>query len=283
VGGRGDACAGASDSASWCTKLTDQLSGFVAALVVAVFSWWGAMSLATAQQDREARKREKGTARALLADLDRIELELTTNESSGGPPLRTPPQIHSWVEGLITQIAENSPDTVAGFMILQRKLAELRNLEDSQALQMKQLIRLHADFDAAEAHRLLDHVRGPYNPLTDTYDAPRPPETVPLVPDVLPMAAVGVPGNQELVGQALRKQGIGEIERELSRTHSDAAATRRYARETIVALRRALIPKAERAIPTLPGIVFGSFRVSEDADIERREDEEVLRRFEARR
>ncbi len=269
--------------------MTDGIAGALigagATAIVAVFTWFAATATAGGQQDREALRRQKGVARALLADLERIWSELGP-EGAGGSITRIhsrdqPPTIHPWVEGLITQIAESSPSVVQGFMNLERHLGNFAAFRKSLEHQAKEVGEKRAVLDGAE--RVLDTAgEGQvYDPLTSTF------RNISLSSDGDWSNDAAIEAEYAGLVNGIRRQlqvrddargALEEAEKARDFVRSTLHACECYARDDIRTLRYQLSVIAERRLPTLPQLVLRTtIPVSDDADLQRLEDDEILR------
>ena len=91
--------------------------------------------VASRRGERLKRAERQGTvAGALRVEVSRIRAALGTPSTHGGPDpvfyglTQEPPQIHPWLERVIVDGAEISPEVVGGFMALQRELQHFTTL-----------------------------------------------------------------------------------------------------------------------------------------------------------
>ena len=92
--------------------------------------------VASRRGERLKRAERQGTvAGALRVEVSRIRAALGTPSAHGPDPVfygltQEPPQIHPWLERVIVDGAEISPEVVGGFMSLQRELQHFTTLLD---------------------------------------------------------------------------------------------------------------------------------------------------------
>lgn len=124
----------------------DHLLTSVGALVSFGAGYWTARRL----QDRETKARLKGIALALREEVQRIRSEI------GGPlPANLDelviagivPEVHPWVQGIITETARTNPAIVAAFMRLERLLYNHRWTRDSYKEDRKALTVAQERYD----------------------------------------------------------------------------------------------------------------------------------------
>ena len=106
------------------------LANLVGPLVGAVIGY-----MASRRGERLKRAERQGTvAGALRVEVSRIRAALGAPSAHGGPDpvfyglTQEPPQIHPWLERVIVDGAEISPEVVGGFMALQRELQHFTTL-----------------------------------------------------------------------------------------------------------------------------------------------------------
>lgn len=219
----------------------------VAPLVAVMLAFFGSLRLAGAQQDRDARRRIRSVARAILADLDRIEDLLgSTGDSPHGIVVHgvkmEGPTIHPWVIGLIPEMAAGDLDIVKGMMYLDTLLQNDRVTADALEHHYAQLATIGTKLETMARRRITFDGGSVEVPIAELPPANAEGEKYALL----------VRDREELV------QGVDDLK-------AERAAFVGAARSQLRELRSRLVPIGLGELPGLGELVQP--RVSEDADI----------------
>jgi len=266
--------------------MADSIAATAITVGLSLVSLYVGMSAAGAQQDREVIRRQRGVAKALLADLERIESDIKRMKDAGllpwtGKPPIAAPKIHPWVEGLIAQIADEAPEVVTGFMRLERSLATLQGLAEHTRRLWARVDDAHNRFTTLEDDRRAAFQRGVYDPRSDGF---LPPEEGThfdeLSDDVEELAAVSRIDLTARPRSAAAKLAWLDAIRHLEGALGEYTWQPNEGISIIVALEETLLPIAARAVPSLAHLAMKSaFPVPEDAEVDRLERAEAGRRL----
>lgn len=251
-------------------------------VVVALVSLLGGMAAAGAAQDRELLGKQKGVARALLADLKRIATEVEEGNHTQSAPYRSKPPrpvIHPWVEGLIPTAAESTPAVVERYMALQQLLGMIAGEWATIVMWRDNLFPARIELDRWKREHREEYERGPYNPLSDRHEPPDASHPYPGLP-ANPDPSVIETGAALELRSSLRQ--LSHAEEGLALSVSEASRLGSVAE--IEALRGMLIPIASKATPKLLDMVLRSLiPIPEDAELDRIADRKSSERYVARK
>ncbi len=253
---------------------------------LSLLSLYVGMAAAGAQQDRAALRRQRGVAKALLAELDRIDAEISRMQQTGllpytgYPPVPVPTTIHRWIEGLISQIADEAPDVVGGFMRLEVALVVLAQVTDRARTSFTAVGHAYDDFMLYEERRREDFSAWRHDGNTNRWAAPAPDATMDELPDdaeSLLRLELRSP-SLKAAAAAKRKwlEAVAINEKDVAEYRSQPLAVR----SILIRLQERLYPIARRVIPTLPNLVLKTaIPLVEDAQDAQRADEKALEEF----
>lgn len=237
-----------------------------------------------AQQDRESFRRQRGVAKVLLADLARIDQELTRVRELGLLRLTrglegSVPTIHPWVESLIAQVADEVPDAIADYMRLQNALRQTALSATAAAQTLASMEQASDHFEAANTARREAHSPGRYIAEDDRWERPEDLESLATLPEEREALTQLLSHSDELTARAAAAKIEWMDWRDaLERTMSVFRVMPEQAMGVLMELERRLIPIASRSIPTLPTLVLSAISpVSEDKELQRLADERALR------
>jgi len=126
-------------------------------LVVTVMSWLVGLLTAIHLQERQHRRQQLGLAQLLLAELDRIQMELGRDERAlfelPTPGLRVAtPGVHPWIQEIISQIAPTSPVLISQFMTIERLLSNLQILLNGRNEQQHSIHGFRETLERSKSH-----------------------------------------------------------------------------------------------------------------------------------
>lgn len=231
-------------------------------------------------------RKQRGVARALLAELDRIDTELARMKEAGlipwtGKPPVQAPIIHRWIEGLIAQIADEAPDVVAGFMRLEIGLVTLAQTADRARMSSHDVSVAFERFKDLESRRRVEFDRGRYDPATERFTPPSSPNDFEEIPDEAGHLASVASADASLKSQcAAAKLAWAGARQRAMRDLDDYQSEPLQSMSILLALEERLYLISRRTIPTLPNLALKSaFPLPEDTQETQLADRRAFEEF----
>ena len=213
-----------------------------------------------AGQDRESIRRQRGIAKALLADVGRIDAALSKLQDARLTPSDFEleveiPAVHPWVESLIVQIADEQPRVVEEFMHL-REAWTVLGAQRSNARELLKLTMKSAEtLERVQAEADANFARGEYQPLSDTSLAPSTQRDVP--PDDEVELSQWVSDHSQ-DGEAAAKLEHTRAVRQIRGSLAEYQVQKAAARGIIMTLAELLEPMVILPVPPLLSLVYAN-------------------------